>query len=327
MVQLRHGIYKLPVLGQPRAQVTERNNDLPDPRPRAHAGDTQASKIRTPIGQMLVDMGALSPKDLIRATAMRQRQDARMGDILLAHGMVEETILYKALAQQYGAEVADFNTHAADVRLIDALGADECLRKGLLPWRRVGSTVLIASCRPEQFEDLRPRLTALFGPVRMAVISETALHEALLQSRQRKLAKAAETRVAAHESCRELDIARLTRVISAIAFVVIAVTIAFPHAMFLALVCWAILVLVITSSLKLAAAVAQARGSQQRQSTFSTGRSAQRLPTVSVMVPLFHEREIAGRLIKRLSKLTYPREILDICLVVEEDDTLSLIHI
>jgi cellulose synthase/poly-beta-1,6-N-acetylglucosamine synthase-like glycosyltransferase len=272
---------------------------------------------------MLVKMGVLAPQDLARATAMRQRHDARLGDILLAHDMVDETTLYAVLAKQYGAEVANFGVHVADVRLIDALGADECLRKGVLPWRRVGSTVLIASCRPEQFEVMRPRLTALFGPVRMAVISETAMHEALLQSRQRKLAKAAETRVAAHESCRELDIARLTRVMSAIGFAVIAATIAFPHAMFLALVCWAILVLVITSVLKLAAAFAQARVSQKRQSTFITGRHTQKLPTVSVMVPLFHEREIAGRLVKRLSKLTYPRELLDICLVVEEDDTIT----
>lgn len=254
---------------------------------------------------------------------MRQRQDARIGDILLAHGMVEETTLYAALAKQYEAEVADFTAHRADVRLIDALGADECLRKGLLPWRRVGSTVLIASCRPEQFEELRPHLTALFGPVRMAVVSETTLHDALLRSRQRKLAQAAETRVAAHESCRELDITRLMRILSAIGFTAIAATLAFPRVMFLILVCWAIMILVVTSALKLAAAFAQARVSQRRQSTFSTGRSAQRLPTVSVMVPLFHEREIAGRLVKRLSKLTYPRELLDICLVVEEDDTIT----
>jgi cellulose synthase/poly-beta-1,6-N-acetylglucosamine synthase-like glycosyltransferase len=272
---------------------------------------------------MLVDMGALAPKDLIRATAMRQRQDARIGDILLAHGMVDETTLYTALAKQYGAEVADFNTHRADVRLIDALGADECLRKGLLPWRRVGSTVLIASCRPEQFEECRPRLTALYGPVRMAVASETTLHEALLHSRQRNLAKAAETRVAAHESCRELDISRLTRIMSAIGFMAIAATIALPHMMFLLLVCWAILILVVTSVLKLAAAFAQARISQRRQSTFSTRRNALKLPQVSIMVPLFHEREIAGRLVKRLSRLTYPRELLDICLVVEEDDTIT----
>ncbi|PIE08541.1 MAG: glycosyl transferase, partial [Rhodobacterales bacterium] len=48
-----------------------------------------------------------------------------------------------------------------------------------------------------------------------------------------------------------------------------------------------------------------------------------KLPTVSIMVPLFHETEIAQRLVRRLSALCYPRELLDICLVVEEDDTLT----
>ncbi|HCQ63785.1 MAG TPA: glycosyl transferase, partial [Rhodobacteraceae bacterium] len=50
---------------------------------------------------------------------------------------------------------------------------------------------------------------------------------------------------------------------------------------------------------------------------------ALRLPTVSILVPLFHETEIAGRLVRRLEALDYPRELLDICLVVEADDTLT----
>ena len=120
---------------------------------------------RIPVGQLLFEMGALSQADLVRATALRQRQDTRIGDILLAHGMVEERTLYEALARQYRAEVADFKQHRVDVRLIDALGADECLRRGILPWRRVGTAVLIASCRPEQFEDIRPFLTSIYGQV------------------------------------------------------------------------------------------------------------------------------------------------------------------
>ena len=48
-----------------------------------------------------------------------------------------------------------------------------------------------------------------------------------------------------------------------------------------------------------------------------------RRPVVSILVPLYREREIAGRLVKRLERLTYPRELLDICLIVEEDDTLT----
>lgn len=45
-----------------------------------------------------------------------------------------------------------------------------------------------------------------------------------------------------------------------------------------------------------------------------------RMPTVSILVPLYKEREIAARLVKRLNRLDYPKELLDICLVVEADD-------
>ncbi|EKE73174.1 family 2 glycosyl transferase [Celeribacter baekdonensis B30] len=278
---------------------------------------------RRPIGQILVDMGAVDPGDLIRAAAMRQREDARIGDILLAHGMVEEATLYRALAQQHHAIVADFDKTAPDVRLIDILGADECLRRGLLPWRQVGGTVIIASCRPEQFEDLRPRLSALFGPVRMAVTSETAMHEALLRSRQRKLALCAETRVAAHESCREMDIRKLTRMVSSLAVLGLILALLSPISAAILLTSWAVLTLVVSTGLKIAAAFAQASTARTRQSTFSSRRTRTALPTVSIMLPLFKEREVATRLIKRVSRLSYPRELLDICLVVEEDDTVT----
>ena len=44
------------------------------------------------------------------------------------------------------------------------------------------------------------------------------------------------------------------------------------------------------------------------------------LPVISVMVPLFAEADIADKLIGRLSRLDYPRELMDILLVVEETD-------
>ncbi|WP_370628851.1 glycosyltransferase family 2 protein [Celeribacter sp. PS-C1] len=280
-------------------------------------------RSRKPIGQILVDMGELAPGDLVRAAAMRQREDVRIGDILLAHGMVSERALYTALARQFHAEIAHFDQSPPDVRLIDRIGADECLRRGILPWRQAGGTVLIASCRPEQFEELRPRLTVIFGPVRLAVTSETALHEALLKSRQRRLASQAETRVAAHESCREMDIRKLTRLISSLAIVGLLIALISPLTAAILLTSWAVITLVISTALKLAAAFAQARNSKTRQSTFASKRIKSALPIVSIMVPLFKEREIATRLIKRVSRLNYPRELLDICLVVEEDDTIT----
>ena len=47
------------------------------------------------------------------------------------------------------------------------------------------------------------------------------------------------------------------------------------------------------------------------------------LPVVSVMVALYRESDIAQRLIARLGKLDYPRDLLDILLVVEEDDQIT----
>jgi len=44
---------------------------------------------------------------------------------------------------------------------------------------------------------------------------------------------------------------------------------------------------------------------------------------VSVMVALYRESSIAARLVKRLEKLDYPKELLDILLVVEVDDQMT----
>ena len=41
------------------------------------------------------------------------------------------------------------------------------------------------------------------------------------------------------------------------------------------------------------------------------------------MVALFKEGNIAPRLIRRLERLDYPRDLLDILLVVEEEDSLT----
>ncbi|MCA0043120.1 glycosyltransferase family 2 protein [Celeribacter litoreus] len=292
----------------------------------SHRGDQSVkarAPARRPIGQLLVDAGALSQSDLLRAAAIRQREDARFGDILLAHGMVDEETLYKAIAAQFDAMVADFVAEPPDVRLIDRLGSDRCLRDGLLPWRQIGGTVVIASCRPEEFHAQREALTTLFGSVRLAVAPETAMHAALLRTRSRTLAANAETRVAEPESCREMDLRLATRRITGLAFVCLAFALAAPRSAAALFTGWAILTLVLASGLRLAAAVAQFRGATRRHQTFETGRKQRRLPTVSIMLPLFKEREIANRLIQRVSRLIYPRELLDILLVVEEDDQVT----
>jgi len=289
--------------------------------PAASAQD----KVRVPLGKMLVDRGYLAPENLIKAIAIQAREEARFGDILLAHDMVREDDLYRTLADQYGAVVADLRTNPPDVRLIDAVGAARCLRDGMLPWRRVGGATIVACCRPELFDSYRASLPKSFGKVRMAVVSETDLHRALMLARQRRLARYAERRVPSHESCRDWNVRPFVAVALAAVIAGIALAVTMPHILFAILCGWAVLTLLASSFLKLGAAIAQTRWADQNApGPVPSGAAApMKMPVVSVMVPLFKERAVAERLIKRLSRISYPKELLDILLVVEEDDIIT----
>lgn len=290
---------------------------LRSPRPKRGA---------TLIGQILMEMGEISAGDMIRAIAMRAREEARFGEILLANNMVSEAGLYRGLAFQFGCDVADLASEPPDVRLIETLGAERCLHLGIVPWKRVGMVTLIATSRPEVFADIRSDLPNSFGQILMVVAPESDIQSALLLCSQRALALRAETRVAAVESCREWDTSAMARLAAGFLIGLIAGIIADPLATLLFLTVWAIIALVFNTGLKVAAAWATFHSTRANQAIFKTRRTANpmmRLPKVSIMVPLFREREIAGRLVRRLNRLNYPRELLDICLVVEEDDTIT----
>lgn len=283
--------------------------------------EAPARRLRLPLGQILLESGATSPGDLLKALALRDRQEVRLGDILLAHGWVGEPDLMAALARQWGATVVDLAVERPDPRLIDDIGAETCLAQGMVPWRRVGGTTIIATARPEEFQRLRATLPDALAPYAMVLAPERDIHASLLARRQTAMIRRAETRVRAAESCRTRDEGWLSRLALGLMGVVAAGLLAAPLAVFSLLFFWAMLTLLAGTTLKFAAFLAERRGQARlRQQPPTIAPSIARLPIVSVMVPLFDERDIAGRLIRRLSRLNYPRELLDILLVVEEDD-------
>lgn len=290
---------------------------LPEHLPRAVPRRDRPA--RKPLGQILMDMKAVDPGNMLKALALRERQDVRLGDILLAHGWVSETDLMAALANQWGARVIDLAREVADARLADALGPDFCLRENVLPWRRLGAATVLVTARPAEFGRLRDRLPDGYGPVVMALAPERSIHAALLAQRQTALIRRAETRVAPDESCRTLQ-PRLagTLALGGIAGLMWLAALS-PALAFLPLFLWAVLTLALCAGLKALAFASELRATW-RGAVEPEGPSLARLPIVSVMVPLFHEDDIAPRLISRLGRLDYPKELLDILLVVEEDD-------
>ncbi len=280
---------------------------------------------RRPLGQLLVDNGDISTFDQMRILTVQNRVEARFGDILLAHGLIGKERLYATIARQFGTEVADLKAQPPELRMIEALGAEYCLEKAILTWCKRHDQVLIATARPEQFEDHRLLLEALFGTVRMVITGEVELHNAVLTSHPKTLTLRAETRVSESESCRIWHSRWIQRSVMVALIVMATGVIAFPRQIFLALMAWAVLTLVASTLLKLTAAIAEFRAPKTAIHTLkATSPIIAKLPTVSILIPLAHEPKIAKRLIARLERLDYPRELLDICLVVEADDEETL---
>lgn len=284
-----------------------------------------------PLGQILIEDDAVDPANLLRALVMRQRQSARLGEILLSNGWVDERALIRALCRQWRTTTIDLVATPPDTRLIDMVGAGLCLAEGIVPWRQIGGVTFVATARPDAFDALRARLPQGLGDLRMLLCSENAVREALLSTRRIALIRHAELRVPAQLSCRTRDERRVGRIALAIGAVGAAALLLAPIAVIAVLTFWAVLTLLASMVLKALSfhAIlrdrAEARGLELAIASGRVIPSEMKapLPLISVMVPLFAEADIADRLIGRLARLDYPRELMDILIVVEETDRVT----
>jgi glycosyltransferase XagB len=278
------------------------------------------------LGRILQDMGAISQGDLDHALALQRRIDAQLGDIFVAEGLITQAQLQQALAQQHGLSVADLVATPPDPSLREVLSPDLCLRHLVVPWRHFGDILLVATAHPDRFD----ALMAERGPSRLAVLpvlaESDAIRDCIGSMHETALAAHAEFRVAPEMSCRNWSRNALARGLAAVLLVAgLASGLWFaPAAVFSVLAWTALVTLGLSMSMKLAAATAQLWAELRAPKDPPLANVTPiRLPRVSVMVPLLREREIAGALIRRLSRLTYPKALLDIVLVLEEEDEIT----
>ena len=279
---------------------------LPNTAPPAAAPDGDQA-----LAMALLRDGVVSPHHILQALSA----GGRLVNQLLAGRHVAPDQLYAALHRQTGVGLADLRSLPPDPRLIDRLGAGFCLANLILPWRDSGGITIIATAHVEAFQQHYATLIAAFGPIAHALAPPDRIEQALLRARGPHLARAAETLLPLGESCRAFAKAGLGT------WVTLGLITALALATFqwtaTALILWSALTLAFTAAMKLGALVQTLRPSPPEPANPAI---IARLPTVSIMVALYKESDIAARLVRRLGRLDYPRELLDILLVVEEDD-------
>lgn len=208
---------------------------------------------------------------------------------------------------------------APDPALAAAYGPARCLADGVLPWAWNRGELLVATESPRHLARARDSLTARFGPfLRPVELPRPQIETAVLSQHGPALARAAETRCPAAQSCRALDPRRLALTFAALAATLLLAALAAPQAMLLAAFALALLALLANTALKIAAALAALHSPPRPEPAPLPDTD---LPRISLLIALFRESDIAARLIRRLERLDYPRDRLEVLLLVEDDDT------
>ncbi|MBO9450116.1 glycosyltransferase [Tropicibacter sp. R16_0] len=278
-----------------------------------------------PLGRYLVRSGIITQDQLVHALQMQLQLNAPIGEILVAEGWAKPEEILTALALQNGVQLADFEKQPPEPDLCDLKPSNFWLSHNAIPWMRLGPMVLIATSRPDKFDTIRAELTENGVLVIPALASEEQIDAALARQFAPTLAKAAETRVEPIYSCRNRRIiTRMSAVLGALA--IIAITALAPGWSLALMFLLAIGTLSLFATLKFVAFVTHLLN----QSHLTAPRPSDppppigfKYPKVSVLVPLYKEREIASALIRRLSRLTYPKALLDVILVLEEEDDVT----
>lgn len=285
----------------------------------------QGSRARmplNPLGRELVRAGAITRSDAALAEMVRRHCNTSLDRILQAEGLATEEDLLAAHARRLSSNRLTAQELATAEAVETGIDPRILLKHGVLPLVSASGAAVLAAGGPESLAAVRPSLPKTLGPARAVMAPRHAIQDRIAQEHRDLLREMAEARVPAIESCRTWGGTferRLRQTLAGLAGIA-ALTFAFPIMVFGVLAFWACFTLVISAGLKIAAFAAHGVA---RAAAPPPRRPKQPLPKVSILVPLFRETEIAHALIARLSRLTYPKCLLDVILVLEEEDALT----
>ncbi|WP_299663611.1 glycosyltransferase family 2 protein [uncultured Ruegeria sp.] len=273
---------------------------------------------RKPLGACLRDQGVISDDQLQHALKMQVHQRAPLGEILVGEGWASRAQVLAALSDQTGLQIADPVETPPSAELCALKPVEYWLAHNVLPWMRVGPILLVATARPDLFDPVVEGLGDTDLTIVPVLAGPEQIDAAIARSYAKPLAWAAETRVDAQQSCRNWSPETHTVPIAA-GILICGLFAAFPYAG-LSVLLWATLMtLMLFLILRLSALVAFLLPRRSHRSD----NAPPPLPCVSILVPLYKEREIADVLITRLRRLSYPKALLDVILVLEEQDEVT----
>jgi cellulose synthase/poly-beta-1,6-N-acetylglucosamine synthase-like glycosyltransferase len=278
-----------------------------------------------PIGELLVANGLLRIDQLEQALELQRKWNVRFGDIVISQGMVKPRDFYRTLAERFGLAYMDLMEARPDPTLARIEHLEDYSRLLLLPWRRQGGQVIVATADPGPQALLFARRN--FGSdVWMVVTSKFDILWTLQRTFEKEYSHKAVFGLAdmdPESSAKQVVTPQqgvflylcLTALLAGFAFAPVGTVIAFNLVMAIFYLGNFFLKAV------LVAFGANARVVDRKVTDAEVkALKDEELPIFTVLVPMYKEPEVLPILAAALRRLDYPMAKLDIKLVLEAGD-------
>ena len=131
------------------------------------------------LSEIMADLDALSPEEIDLVLAHQAAQGGRFGEAARALGLVDETTVAQALAQQFGLPFIDLDSAKIDQTLFDSVPSDLLYRYHCVPVEQDGELLTLAIADPTDVLLLDELELVLDRPLCFAVAAAPAINKLL----------------------------------------------------------------------------------------------------------------------------------------------------
>ncbi|WP_380165194.1 glycosyltransferase [Jannaschia sp. R86511] len=295
-------------------------------RPREGAGSPPGAAAVRPLGAVLRERGLLTDAELAWALEAHARTGSRLGDVLVSSGLVRRIDLYTALAEAWDLPFVDVPGTTLDPALVTGLHHEQLRSQGWLPVDRAADGRVRVAVTDLPDDALRERVeTALGAPVDFAVTTSWDIAKGLTTVFRDGIVDDAANglwRRSPVQSARSV-LSRPQQVVGVVVAVLLLVAVVLRP--FEVLVAASTVVgagYLLAVAFKFVVSLQGARREQEQVVTDDevAALADDELPVYTVLVPVFREANIVGNLVRNLGDLDYPKDKLEILLLLEEGD-------
>jgi cellulose synthase/poly-beta-1,6-N-acetylglucosamine synthase-like glycosyltransferase len=273
------------------------------------------------LGELLVERGELSRRDLERGLRAHGRSRHRLGEVLVRRGLASRLQVARALAEQAGVPFMLIADRPPERELLERFDPQELARLRLAPitLTQTGRVLVATSERPtERLQSIAEELCG--GPVELAMTTEWDIVQYLLRAHAASVGRRAAYGLAEADldlSARRVLIWPQGLLGALVAVLAVLAVIVWPVATLAVAIVITSLLLAVLVGFKMWLAI-EGAGEEPRLPTRILSDSE--LPTYTVLVPLYHEAAVVPGLLASLAALDYPPEKLEILVLLEHDD-------